>query len=117
LIASTLCWLWGILMALSSVAVLIPAVAVHGLGSGPFLFAALTLLLAAAYIYGGYAIRKQRLAGGWAGAGAAAVMAALQLRTGIATAAGVGLVVNLAILALIVANWRHLRGDAGKVDA
>lgn len=112
-IASTLCWLWGSLMALVSLALLVPAVAVHGVTLGPIVVPAVFMLLAAAYGYGGYALRRQRLVGGWLAGGAAACMAALQLRNGISRAAGVSLVVNVVIVGLVLANWRHLRSHAG----
>ncbi len=112
MVASTLCWLWGAIMVLVSLALLIPAIAAHGVGGGAVVVPAAFLLLAAAYLYGGYAVRKQRRAGGWAAAGAAGFMAALQLRNGLSRAAGASLVVNLVILGLVVANWRHLRSRA-----
>ncbi len=105
-------------MFLVAVAVLVPAIATSGLTGSAVIVPTAFLLLAVAYVYGGYAVRKQRRAGGWAAVGAAGCMIALELRSGILSAAGVGLVVNLAILGLVLANWRHLRtGSAPAVDA
>ncbi len=53
LIASTLCWLWGTIMVLVGLALLIPAIAAHGLGGSAVVVPAAFLLLAAAYLYGG----------------------------------------------------------------
>ena len=101
-----------------AVAVLVPAIAASGLTGGALIAPTGLLLLAVAYLYGGYAVRRQRRSGGWAAVGAAGCMIALELRSGIVSAAGVGLVVNLAILGLVLANWRHLRtGSAPVVDA
>jgi hypothetical protein len=117
LIASTLCWLWGILMALSGVALIIPAVAVRGMASGPAFLALGFLVLAVAYCVAGYHVRKARLIGGWIAVVAAGLMSALQLGFGAMRTAAVGLVVNVAIVALVVWNWRHLRASSGQVSA
>ena len=109
--------MWGCLMGFVAVAILVPAIATSGAAIGGLVVPGALLLLAAAYVYAGYALRKERRAGGWAAVAAAGCMATLQLRNGVVSAAGVSLVVNLAILALVLTNWRHLRRAAGAVDA
>ena len=117
LIASTLCWLWGVLMAFSGVALLIPAIAMRGIGSGPALFALGFCILAIAYCVAGYLVRQLRLIGGWIAVITAGLLSVLQLVGGATRAVGVGLVVNLAIVALVVINWRYLRPFSGQVGA
>lgn len=58
-------------------------------------------------LYAGYALRRQRVAGGWAAVVAAGVMLVLQLRSH-TIMMSISLVVNLAILALVIGNWRRL---------
>jgi len=117
-IASTLCWLVGILVALTSVLSLIPAIVTHGVGVRLYLVPVVSFVLAALYLYSGYALRKQQVSGGWTAVMAVALMAALLLRqpSG-AGASALGLVVNLAILALVVASWRRLHRRSGSAVA
>ena len=104
-------------MAFSGVALLIPAIAMRGIGSRPALFALGLCTLAIAYCVAGYLVRKLRLIGGWIAVITGGLLSVLQLVGGAARAAGVGLVVNLAIVALVVMNWRYLRPSSGQVGA
>ena len=96
-------------MAFSGIALLIPAIAMRGIGSGPALFALAFCILAVAYCAAGYLVRKLRLIGGWIAVITAGLLSVLQLLGGATRAAGVGLVVNLAIVVLVLMNWRYLR--------
>jgi len=108
LVASTLCWLWGVVVLLSSVALLIPAVAMHGVGSVEVLFPAAMFLVSCAYLFAGYALRRQRRAGGWSGGSAAVLMVGLLVRSGLPGVTIIAFLVNVAIVALVLLNWRHL---------
>jgi len=102
---------------LTSMALLIPAIAMRGIGSGPALFALGFCILAVAYCAAGYLVRKLRLIGGWIAVITAGLLTVLQLLGGATRAAGVGLAVNVAIVALVVMNWRYLRPSSGQVGA
>ena len=107
-VASTLCWLWGAVVLVVGIALLLGAVAGPRLLSGPFVVGVAFLLLALGYLYGGYGLRKQHSASGWVALGVAACTMILHFRNGITAAASVSLVVNLVIVGLVLANWRHL---------
>jgi hypothetical protein len=104
-------------MAISGVDLFISAVAVRGIGSRPAVGALGFCLLAVAYCVAGYLVRKMRLVGGWIAVATAGLLSALQLVDGGTRAGGVNLVVNLAIVVLVVVNWRYLRPSSGQVGA
>lgn len=107
-IASTLCWLWGVVLLVVGLYQIVRATAGPRSWTGPSLYAGVLLLLGGMYVYGGYALRKQRQAGGWVSGAAAVLMSTLPLHEP-AMQSPWGIVMNLAILGLILANWRHLR--------
>ena len=74
-------------------------------------------MLAIAYCLAGYLVRKTRLIGGWIAVVTAGLLTLLQLVGGATRAAAVGLVVNIAIVVLVVLNWRYLRASSGQVGA
>lgn len=113
LIASTLCWVWGILIGFSGVALVIPAVAGRDMGAGPVFLAVMFLPVAAAYCAAGYLVRKARLVGGWIAACTAGLMSALLFLGGIRGTQSVGLAINLVIIVLVVSNRKHLRASGG----
>ena len=116
LIASTLCWVWGILIVLIGISVLIPAIAMRGLSSRSAIFALGLCLFGLGYCSAGYLVRKMRLIGGWIALVAAVLFCPAQFVGGTAQAV-VGLVVNLAIVVLVMANWRRLRPSQSEVGA
>jgi hypothetical protein len=59
------------------------------------------------YVYGGYALREQRRAGGWVSGAAAVLMSTLRLHEP-AMQSPLAIVMNLVVLGLILANWRRL---------
>ena len=117
LIASTLCWLWGVIVGFSGVALLIPAMAVRGMGGGPLMFGVAVCVLAVAYCVAGYMLRRARLVGGWIAIVAASLLSMLQLLTTGARALSIGLLVNVALITLVVINWRYLRAPRSHVGA
>ena len=117
LVASTLCWLWGILMGLSGIAFLIPALGMQVLGGAAIVFGLGFCVLGGAYCVAGYLVRQMRLIGGWIAVVIAGLLSLLQLVGGATRAAGVGLIMNLAIVVLVVMNWRHLRPSSRQVGA
>src|SRR3989442_5690468 len=112
LIASTLCWIWGILAGLMGVALLVPAAARPKLGSGLAIFALASLVLGVVFCIAGYLVRKARLIGGWIGVVTAGLLSVLQLLSG-PRAGSLALAVNPSLIALFVLDWRDppaLRG-------
>jgi hypothetical protein len=67
------------------------------------------------YAYAGFALRRQRRLGGWAAGLVAALYLAMTADVGVIgsmrAAFAISLLVNIAIIGLVVANWRHLRSD------
>ena len=112
LVASTLAWLWGILFALSTLAVAIPAIALHGLFSRSSLFVLVIAAVAAALCYAGYGLRRARRSAGVVAivVGAFLILLPLTYRAPITR---IGIIVNILIVGLTVANWRHLSPPAG----
>ena len=102
-VASTLSWLWGILLILMMVAVLIPTVM-----SGEIPVAAVVLTgVAIGFCVAGYGLRKQRLYGAWSALAAAAVWLSAQVLGGAGLASIQGVVVG-AIVLLVLSHWKHL---------
>jgi uncharacterized membrane protein len=116
LIASTLAWLWGILFALSTLAVAIPAIAHNGVFSRAALFVLFIASLAFALCYVGYGLRKARRSAGWVAIAVGTLLILLPL-TYRAPITRVGIIVNLVIVGLTFANWRHLSGAGGSAGA
>jgi hypothetical protein len=94
------------LVGVLGVDVILPPVLEHGARDLPIVLAAL-LLLVAGYCWAGYALRRRRRSGAWTGS-AAAVVWSLALLACPTPETLVSLVVNVAIVALIVTNGRHL---------
>ncbi len=123
-VASTLCWIWGLLLLFLAVAV---ATAFAVLTMYVAVFVALIfLILAAFYITAGVAIRRRKKWGGIVGIAVAAVYAALAglgMVAGLASPAAaesgnsatqtlltglLGLGLNSAIIVLVIVRWREL---------
>ena len=117
LIASTLCWLWGVLVGVSGVGLLNSWYEVRKMGNGLLPFAVASCVLAVAYCVAGYMLRRARLAGGWIAIVAASLLSMLQLFTTGTGAVSIGLLVNVAIITLVVINWRYLRASRSHVGA
>lgn len=106
-VASTLCWVCGLLVLGGGLALLIPALAVPGLRA-VIIVAALFLACAAGNCVAGYYLRKARRAGGGLAICVAVLVSLLQVGAH-TRAASLGLVVNLAIIVLVIINWQHLQ--------
>jgi len=102
-IASTLAWIWGILMLFSAVAIGVPAISMgNSLG-----FPILMLVIGGLYCFSGYGLRKKRRIAGVV----ALVVSGLVLILNIISPARVSLLailVNLAIIILVLINWKEL---------
>jgi len=103
-VASTLCWVWGALMVLSSVAVAIPMIAMNR----SLLVPAILLVLAMVLCYAGYGLRKGRRAAAWTAVVACGLIALMQVGnvTGVAI---LGLICNVTVVTLVILNWRHFQ--------
>lgn len=102
-IAFTLAWIWGILMLFSAIAIGIPAISM-GKGLG---FSVLMLVIGGLYCFSGYGLRKKRRIAGVV----ALVVSGLVLILNIMSPARVSLLailVNLAIIILVLINWKEL---------
>ena len=102
-IASTLAWIWGILMLFSAIAIGIPAISMgNSLG-----FPILMLVIGGLYCFSGYGLRKKRRIAGVV----ALVVSGLVLILNIISPARVSLLailVNLAIIILVLISWKEL---------
>lgn len=102
-IASTLAWIWGILMLFSAIAIGIPAISMgNSLG-----FPILMLVIGGLYCFSGYGLRKKRRIAGVV----ALVVSGLVLILNIISPARVSLLailLNLAIIILVLISWKEL---------
>ena len=101
-IASTLCWAWGVLLFFSSIAVAIPMLVLRRSLVGPIVI----LLIAAVLCYAGYGLRKRRRAAAWTAVVTCGLFALLQLGN-LTAVAVLGLVCNVAVVTLVLLNWRQ----------
>jgi hypothetical protein len=111
LIASALCLVWGAVLLYLAIVVLVPLFAGHGGALGGALFAVIVLVIAVLYGVTGYLIGQQRRTGARLGVIVAALTVPLQLvmhldirRTNLTPA---WLLVDAAVLALVLSNWRR----------
>ncbi|MEE9316121.1 MAG: hypothetical protein V3U97_03325 [bacterium] len=102
-IASTLAWILGILILFSAIAIAIPVISMgESLG-----FPILMLVIGGLYCFSGYGLRKKRRIAGVV----ALVVSGLVLILNIMSPARVSLLailVNLAIIILVLINWKEL---------
>ena len=100
-IASTLSWLWGILLLVSSVALGIP-MASQG---GPLVLPVLLVVLAILFCVAGHGVRKQRLYASWLAvvSSIASSILLLLLRFSISP---VGILIGLVVTILVIKNWK-----------
>lgn len=124
LAASTLCWAWGVLLFLVTLALGIPFLAMKMYQA--LILPIIFLMLCAAYIVAGVTIRRRRKWGAIVGMAVAVVydlLAAIGLAAGLASPRAaetgnttlqtlltgvLGLGVNTGILVLVIVRWREL---------
>ncbi len=102
-VASTLAWIWGILMLFSAIAIGIPAISM-GKSLG---FPILMLVIGGLYCFSGYGLRKKRRIAGVV----ALIVAGLILILNIIFPVRVSpltILVNLAIIILVLISWKEL---------
>ncbi|MBA7475575.1 hypothetical protein ES707_10947 [subsurface metagenome] len=102
-IASTLAWIWGIIMLFNAIVFGIPAIS---MGKN-FGFPLLMLVIGGLYCFSGYGLRKKRRIAGVV----ALVVSGLVLILNIISPARVSpltILVNLAIIILVLINWKEL---------
>lgn len=102
-VASTLAWIWGILMLFSAIAIGIPAISM-GKSLG---FPILMLVIGGLYCFSGYGLRKKRRIAGVV----ALVVSGLVLILNIISPARMSpltILVNLAIIILVLIRWKEL---------
>jgi FtsH-binding integral membrane protein len=118
LVASRLCWLWGIFRALTAV-VLLLAGAIPTLGSHPAFWLSFSFVSGVAYCLAGYLLSKARLLGGWIAVILAGVFVTREIRGLLAGSPGAFLttVLNGVIVLSVVLNWRHLQGAGSQAGA
>ena len=102
-VASILFWLCGVLLLVSAIAIGYPALATRG-SFGPLL---LLVVWGAAYLVGGYALRRRVWGVRWWGS-ALSVLSSVALLTVQIRLSLVGVAVNLVALTLIILSWRAL---------
>ena len=101
--ASTLAWIWGLLMVFGGVALGFPALSMgHSLVLPVILF-----VLGSALCYGGYGLRRKRRAASILAVGVSALTVIFHLFMHVGPGP-VGIIVNLAIIVLVLVNWKHL---------
>src|SRR5438874_11433972 len=103
-VASTLCWIWGLLILGGGLALLIPALVVPGLLCS-IIVAALLLACAAGYCVAGYYLRKARRAGAGLASCVAVLVSLLQIGAH-TRAASVGLVGDVVMVWPLIMDWR-----------
>lgn len=102
-IASTLAWIWGILMLFTAIAFGIPAISMGATLVGPILM----LVTAGLYCFSGYGLRKKRRIAGVV----ALVVPGLTLIVHVIFPVRISLLailVNLAIIILVLISWKGL---------
>jgi hypothetical protein len=118
LVASTLCWIVGILCALGAIGLFAAAGAVPALAQFGTVAAILVTVFAVAYITAGVLVRQGSTVGAWIGLIISGVTGILQLFGLVAALAGggrpqitaiLGPVINAAIFVLLLVNWRYFR--------
>ncbi len=107
LVASIFCWVGGVLIG----ALVVSFVVSETRRANPMAMLALVWLpLAAPYCIAGYLLGRARRSGGSLAVLTAAVVSAVQLvSSGGGAILSPGLYGNVAIILLVVLNWRHLR--------
>jgi len=92
-------------------------IGIREMAGGLFAFAIAECVLAVAYCAAGYLLLRARLAGGWIAIVAAVLLSWLYFFTTGPRAVSLGLLVNLAIITLVVINWRALRASSRQAGA
>lgn len=111
LLASILCYLWGIILLSVAVAAASPMFSGHGFVIAAALFPLIVLTVAVPYFITGYFISRRRRLGAWLGVALATLTALLQFVMHldimwISLTPG-WLVVDALLLVVLVANWRR----------
>ena len=99
-IASTLFWVWGVLILLVGFAVGYPALMQHGLVMPLFSFG----LWGASFCFGGYALRRRLYGVRWWGS-IICVLSVIVLLFARVQLSLVGMLINTVSLGLIIASW------------
>jgi uncharacterized RDD family membrane protein YckC len=116
LVASLLCWIFGVTVALVAAAVLWIGTMVPGIGFGFAPWSVLMLALAGAYCTADYFLRKSRRTGGWIAViavGAAVVIRPLPQ----SQLTPLAVIINVIMLLLVLRNWSSLTGRERQVGA
>src|SRR5262245_46484498 len=123
LVASTLCWIWGVICSLSALALGMPSIADPKLRVGLVIVTAIVFLVCGVlYCVAGFLIRRRNPVGGWIAIISAGFLATLEL-TALATSgprnlgAVAGFAINLAIVLVLIFNWPLLRIPNPRVGA
>jgi uncharacterized RDD family membrane protein YckC len=116
LVASLLCWIFGVTVALVAAAVLWIGTMVPGIGFGFAPWSVLMLALAGAYCTAGYFLRKSQRTGGWIAV--IAVGAAVAIRPlPQSQLTPLAVIINVIMLLLLLRNWSSLTGRERQVGA
>lgn len=111
LIASTLCYLWGLMLLLVAVAAVAPAFSRHGFAIAAALFPLIVLIVAVPYFVTGYFISRRRRLGAWLGVTVAMVTALLQFVMHLdimwISLTPAWIIVDTLLLVVLLTNWRR----------
>lgn len=110
--ASTICWLWGMLLTLSGITVAIALVATDTWPSRPIL----ALIVGAILCYTGYGLRKGHRLAAWTAVVVCGSFALLQLGN-MTPAALLGMSSNLAVTIVVLITWPHFQPPSERVGA
>ena len=121
LIAASLCYIWGAVLLLVSVASALPMVSRHAFALAGAVFPFIVLIIGVTYCVTGRLIGQRRRFGAWLGAAVATLTALLQFVLHLyimwISLTPAWLVIDALVLVLLLTNWRHFDHGAPHVAA
>jgi hypothetical protein len=103
-IASILCWIWGVLLSLIGLAIGLPAIILSGNIAIVLIFS----LWGGAYCVAGFALPRRKWSVGWWSIGLCVLSTLLLLLLQVKVSL-FGILLNLAIGAIVVSSWKWLQ--------
>jgi len=113
-VASSLSYAWGVVLLVSTVAVLLPLLSRRLALIAALAFLSIVLVIAVAYCLSGYLIHRRPSVGAWVSATLVTLTTALQLVMHLnfwgVNMKPLWLLVNALLLVFLLTNWARLRG-------